>query len=152
MRQLDDPLKKKKLFLVKVSFLVIVGLLVSAMQLYLTNRPISPPPLNTTRPVTQNHSTVLGAKTQEELVIALSAELENIKKQLSPLSDNFTDEAVQIGGTAIDQGQELFSDTAENVKEKALDATVSTIIEPIITQIQNLPEKEQNQIKEAICK
>lgn len=133
---------KKKAIIVKGSFLALVLLLTFFMHLYVKNRPISPPPIQQ-KPtvVTKNSPSVLGARTQDELMSALAKELTNIKGQLNVLLEG-----------AQDQGEIIIQDTSEELQDKAFDVAYDTAVVPVITQIQNLPEDQQTQIKEAICK
>jgi len=140
LRPLESSEKKKQLLVVKTSFLALVGLLTLFMHLYLSNRPLSPPPLKPEKQIAKSSPSVLGARTQDELVKNLKVELNTIQKKLTEILANVQN-----------QGGSVINEASKEVQDTALDVAFDTAVIPVITQIQNLPQDQQDQIKQAIC-
>jgi len=148
VRPIESEAYKRQVFIVKIFFLGLVILLTLFMNFYLTNRPLSPPPMPNDRQATKkdnliakNIPSILGAQTQEELVASLQKELKNIQNKLE-----------DILGSVQQQGGAVIEETSENARETAVETIFDAAVIPVITQIQNLPERQQEQIKEAICR
>lgn len=140
LRPLEPADKKRQMLIVKTSFLALVGLLTLFMHLYLANRPLSPPPLKPTKQIAKAPPSVLGARTQDELIKNLKGELSTIQAKLT-----------EILGNVQNQGGSVINEASKEVQDTAFDAAFDTAVIPVITQIQNLPQDQQDQIKQAIC-
>ncbi len=141
LKPLESPEKRRKTLIVKSSFLVLVGLLTLFMHIYLKNRPISPPALKEGKPVANSSPSVLGVKSQEDLVTKLQNGVKDIRSMIDPYIDQ-----------AQTKGTEVINNTTEAVEDEAFDVAFDRAVVPVITKINNLPKDQQTQIKQAICK
>lgn len=129
-----DPHDERRTLMIKVAFVVLLGLVVMGANWVYQHSPRE-------KTIPRN---VLGTQTgklTDEALKELTSGFDEVKAQLHTLS-----------GQMIRQGEGFIEAHKDDVEKAALDAINKRTLDPILKQIDVLPDSQKEYIKKAICR